>query len=255
MQNAGGKAFAETGRMPPRCTIPAPFLSEGRTSRGLAPNSGLNNKKKMKSFWPWLLAAAVLGALGFLFFGGLFQPSGQDGESEESAAADSHTPDNIRKLPGRQASALNSGWEVVDPASVDKLPAYKEVVPNRALVRILDAINDWEAGDQIILGIPQLGAEFDGVIERAEQDANGNRTYLGLLHELNGRSYRFVVTSGPRNTFAHIGTSRGTFELVATGGALGWLMPTSSMDQHVDYTQPDYYIVEDKRLQEDEPAP
>ena len=66
---------------------------------------------------------------------------------------------------------------------------------------------------------------------------------------------RFVITVGPRNTFAHIGTSRGTFELVATGGQLGWLMPTANMDQHVDYSQPDYYTQDESWSPEDDDAP
>ena len=194
-------------------------------------------------------------ALSFFLLDGVVQQGEQSKESGEFPAATSLSSEDSHDSPGRQVAALNSGWELVDPASVDELPAYKEVVPGRALVRILNAINDWEAGDQIILGIPQLGAEFDGVIERTEQDAYGNRTYLGLVREFNGRSYRFVITAGPRNTFAHIGTSRGTFELVASGGNLGWLMPTSNMDQHVDYTQPDYYNVEEPRPKDDETAP
>ena len=181
----------------------------------------------------------------------MVQQGGQHNEIARIPAATSFSSEDIHDSPGRQGTALNSGWELVDPASVDELPVYKEVVPGRALVRILDAINDWEAGDQIILGIPQLGAEFDALIERTEQDANGNRTYLGLVRELNGRSHRFVITVGPRNTFAHIGTSRGTFELVATG-PLGWLMPTANLDQHVDYSRPDFYAEDESWLWDDD---
>ena len=133
---------------------------------------------------------------------------------------------------------------------MDELPAYKEVVPGRVLIRILDTVHDWKAGDEIHLRIPQLGTDIGGVIERADQDANGNRTYLGHVYEQDGSTHRFVVTAGPRNTFAHIGTSRGTFELVATGGKLGWLMPTANMDQHVDYSRPDYEIEDEQRLPE-----
>ena len=231
------------------------WLREGRTSRGpLAPNSGLNKKNKTRSIWPWLLSAAVVVVLSFFLLDGVVQEGEEREESGEFPIATSLSSEDLLDAPGRQELALNSGWELVDPASVDELPAYKEVVPGRALVRILDAINDWKAGDQVNLGIPQLGAEFDGVIERTEQDAYGNRTYLGHVREFDGRSYRFVITLGPRNTFAHIGTSRGTFELVASGGNLGWLMPTANMDQHVDYTQPDHYVEEDQWLREDETA-
>ena len=170
--------------------------------------------------------------------------------SSQLLASGTHTDSLIQ-----QGARANAGWVAVDPATVDELPVYKEIVPGRVLIRVLDAINEWEAGDEVVLGIPQLGADFDGAIERVEQDANGNRTYFGLVREVDGYSYRFVITVGPRNTFAHVGTSRGTFELVATGGNLGWLMPTANMDQHVDYTQPDYFTDEATLLWEDDDAP
>ena len=75
-------------------------------------------------------------------------------------------------------------------------------------------------------------------------------SYIGLLREADGRGYRFIITAGARNTFAHVGTSRGTFELVASD-ELGWLMPTANMDQHVDYSKPDYIIREESPADED----
>ena len=188
-----------------------------------------------------LLPAVILGTLAITFW--------DRAEQEIAPQASTNTPSNPLSLSegassrasGGQSLERNIGWVVADPASAKELPPYKEIVPGRALVRILDAIEYWEAGDQIIVSVPQLGSEFDGVIETTTQDAHGNRTYLGMLREPDGRRYRFLVTAGPKNTFAHIGTSRGTFELVATG-PLGWLMPTVYMDQHVDYSQPDYYI-------------
>lgn len=190
----------------------------------------------------------VLLVVGFLSWESLVQQDGPSEGNEDSATGASTRIIDPGEPTGRPGRALNSGWEVVNPETVDELPAYKEVVPGRVLVRILDTVHDWKAGDEIHLRIPQLGADFEGVIERADQDANGNRTYLGHVYEQDGRAHRLVVTAGPRNTFAHIGTSRGTFELVATGGQLGWLMPTANMDQHVDYSRPDYEIEDERRL-------
>ena len=139
------------------------WLREGRTSRGpLAPNSGLNKKNKTRSIWPWLLSAAVVVVLSFFLLDGVVQEGEEREESGEFPIATSLSSEDLLDAPGRQELALNSGWELVDPASVDELPAYKEVVPGRALVRILDAINDWKSGRPgSNLGIPQLGAEFE----------------------------------------------------------------------------------------------
>ena len=166
-------------------------------------------------------------------------------------------PDRTQRsepLQSGQVASDQRAWVVVDPETVDQLPAYKEIVPGRVLVRVSEALRRGTAGDRITLEVPQVGKVLQGVVERVDTDPYGNTSYLGLVTEADGRDYRFVITAGTRNTFAHIGTEQGTFELVATGGSLGWLMPTRFMDQHVDYTQPDYVILEEPEPQEDVPA-
>ena len=135
------------------------------------------------------------------------------------------------------------------------MPPYKEVVANRALVRVSEALRLGTIADRIALVVPQLGQEYEGVVEEISVDSWGNWSYVGLLRDVDDRDYRFLITAGAINTFAHIGTSRDSFELVATDGELGWLMPTANMDQHVDYSKPDYYIPEEKRQREIELPP
>ena len=139
-----------------------------------------------------------------------------------------------------------TAWVLVDPESVDELPPYKEVVANRALVRVSEALRQGTIADRVLLTVPQLGQQYEGVVEEVETDSWGNVSYVGLLRDVDDRDYRFLITAGAVNTFAHIGTSRGSFELVATGGELGWLMPTANMDQHVDYSRPDYFIEDEQ---------
>ena len=173
-----------------------------------------------------------------------------DRGEEHSAGGDSTSRvDPAREVRQEAAPAValpagNTAWQIIDPESVDELPEYKEVVPGRALVRISEALQDWQKGDEVLLAIPQLGGSFDGVVERVDDDLWGNRSYTGLLKEENGRDYRFVITVGPENVFAQLGTSQGTFELVSSD-EIGWLMASRYMDQHVDYSQPDYYIMDE----------
>lgn len=149
-------------------------------------------------------------------------------------------PEPAAEPPSRARQAMRV-WEAVDESAVADLPAYKELVEGRVLVRLPESAGGWFEGGELDFVVPQLGQTFPGVIERVEEDVGGNRSFVGLLREPDGSRYRFVVTIGARNQFANIATSRGTFELVAADG-LGWLMPSASMDRHVDYSRPDFFI-------------
>ena len=134
-------------------------------------------------------------------------------------------------------------WTPIDEGSVTDLPAYKEVVQDRVLVRIADVPGGWRVGQRIAIPIPQLNEVFTPVIERIQTGPNSTRSYIGTLTGVAGSVHRFTITVGPRNTFAHLPTPDGTYELVATG-ELGWLMPTANMDRHVDYSVPDFVFPE-----------
>ena len=202
----------------------------------------------------WFFAAVPIVALGaILSYLMLRAPATPEQVGPDSAlpAAPEQSPQTDEKTEHAEAKVVDdAAWVVVDPESVDELPPYKEVVPGRTLVRVSEAVRLGTAGDRIVLEVPQIGKTFDGVVERRNRDSFGNLTYIGLLREADGRSYRFIITAGARSTFAHIATSRGTFELVAFG-ELGWLMPTANMDQHVDYSKPDYIIREESPVDED----
>ena len=201
-----------------------------------------------------ILAAAAVVALGvsLVYFTERRSKAPDDAAVETAGEAARERPEaaNLRsastpaETASRPSTGADSAWAVVDPESVDELPPYKEVVPGRALVRVSEALRLGTVGDSLQLEIPQLGRTFAGAVESADTDPYGNVTYIGLLTEADGRDYRFIITAGAHNTFAHLGTSRGTFELVATKDDLGWLMPTANMDQHVDYSRPDYIIRE-----------
>ena len=136
----------------------------------------------------------------------------------------------------------NTAWQPLEIDAVDpeRLPEYKEIVEGRVLVELSTGMWSWGAGDRITLAVPQIGAVYDPVIERVETALGNNRSYVGRLIEAEF-PYSFVITVGQRNTFANFSTPQGSFELVGDT-ELAWLMPVANMDQHVDYSQPDYYI-------------
>lgn len=131
-------------------------------------------------------------------------------------------------------------WHPVDVDSVDAndIPPYKEVVKDRALVRLADGPRAWAVGDRVSITIPQLGETYQPLIERVRPGPGNIRAYIGTLVERAGYRHSFVVTVGSRNTFANLSTPLGLYELVGND-KLGWLMPIANMDQHVDYSKSD----------------
>ena len=177
----------------------------------------------------WLLtltSVAVLLAVYLSFRGADEAPQ----ESPVEAGAVNSTPPaplsgSIESRPAALLPPLPAGpniaWQplAIDSVEPERLPGYKEIVEGRVLVELSTGMWSWGEGERIALAVPQIGAVYEPVIERVE-------TMLG-----NNRSWCCVNLSTPQ----------GSFELVG-GTELAWLMPVANMDQHVDYSQPDYYI-------------
>ncbi len=200
-----------------------------------------------KGAWLWSAAAVLALAALWLLIDRFDAPpdvnrpaSPSDSRGLSPAAGDAGLLESGANSPARNQGSAFRAWEALDESMVDPLPSYKEIVEGRALVR-LPAVEEWPTGGELAFEVPQLGRAFMAVVERVEDDVWGNRSLVGLLREPEGGEYRFVITLGARNQFAYFGTSRGSFELVASDG-LGWLMPTANMDRHVDYSRPDYLI-------------
>ncbi len=155
-------------------------------------------------------------------------------------------PEKIPFRDGRKESPnqAKQGWVAVEPESVDpsRIPSYKETVMDAVLVALDEEIWSWQAGDRVVLTVPQVGASYDTVIDRVDAGLGNNRTYVGRLVE-GELPHSFVITVGDRNAFAYLGTPYGSYELVGNT-ELAWLMPTANLDQHVDYSKPDFYLVE-----------
>ena len=138
--------------------------------------------------------------------------------------------------------AEGRAWLPADPDAVDpsRVPAYYEDVEGAALVSLAGEMWLWAAGDRLVITVPQTGAAYPSVIDRVVTSLGDNRSYVGRLMA-GEQAHAFVITVGSRNAFANINTPQGSYELVGNA-EFGWLMPAANMDQHVDYTKPDYYL-------------
>ncbi len=145
--------------------------------------------------------------------------------------------------PDRFASGgVRPGWTVVskDEIAPERLPPYLETYTDARLVSLASDLAHWGPGYRIVFDIPQTGARLESVIERVESGLAGNISYIGRV-DRDDALQRMVVTVGARNAFAFIDSDQGSYEMVGNR-EFGWLMSTDGMEQHMDYSQPDYYI-------------
>ena len=213
-------------------------------------SEGVESQKPRRFAWSASLVIAV--AVGLYLAGewDFDQPAddsvGAIGVGPENRDFEISEPERFPSRDGRQKKLkpANQGWVAVEPEFFDqsRIPIYKETVVNAVLVALDEEMRAWQAGDRIVLTVPQIGASYDTVIDRVEVGLGNNRSYIGRLME-GELPYSFLITVGDRNAFAYLGTPEGSYELVGNT-ELAWLMPTANMDQHVDYSKPDYYVVE-----------
>ena len=194
-----------------------------------------------------LSSVAVTLAVYFSFRGAVEAP--QESPVDTGAAIPTPSPSASDAIEVQPAAVLpplpagpNTAWQPleIDAVEPERIPQYKEIVEGRVLVELSTGMWSWGVGDRITLAVPQIGAVYNPVIDRVETALGNNRSYVGRLTE-DEFPYSFVITVGQRNTFANLSTPQGSFELVGDT-QLAWLMPVANMDQHVDYSQPDYYI-------------
>ena len=186
-----------------------------------------------------VLAAIVLGTVAGLW---------NRGDPDESPAM--RDANDVVEIPSSiveaspQGSVLERqvGWSAADRGAVaaERLPAFQETFTDAELVSLASDMRTWQVGTRVAFDIPHTGATVESVIERVETGLAGNISYIGRVVGQDS-PYRMVVTMGARNTFAYIGTARGSYEMVGNR-EFGWLMTSAGMDQHVDYSKPDYYL-------------
>ena len=196
----------------------------------------------------WLLvAAAVLvgGAVGALLVPEPEpvppRPGGEAPAGAPQAAPEPQPAPPAGEPPAAEVSGdLPPAWRRVDPALVDadERPTHREVVAGRVLVRIAANFSLLNVGESFALPVPQADAVFEARIEQVHPGSGGARAFTGSLASAGEGS--FVLTVGPRSTFANISIPGGRYELVGNR-RYAWLMPSANMDRDVDYSVPDYH--------------
>ena len=212
-------------------------------------SDNLGSDTSRRRFW---ISIGVVLALVTMLVLYMLVPSGHSGPAPRLSLDKTTSPgppvlarseeETALIAPQQQWVSANAAWVPVDIGAVepDRVPIYKEVIEGRVLVTLEPDMWTWDVGEKISIEVPQIGETYESVIDRVETGLGVNRSYIGHLID-DDRPYSFVITVGERNAFAHLSTPEGSYELVGNT-EFAWLMPTANMDQHVDYSKPDYFI-------------
>ena len=214
-------------------------------------------ERQRKFVWHGLLTALALAVLIVLYRQGAFDSD--QGERADESPNEVPMPDEAppevapaATAPSGEATSKalppippDTAWAEVNLADINPawVPQYHETVEGALLVAIGDGMRTWNAGDTIALPVPQIGEVFRPVIDDVETPVGSNRSYVGRTLAADA-PYSFVITLGEHETFGYVGTPQGSYELVGNT-RLAWLMPTANMDQHVDYSKPDYFYLDE----------
>jgi hypothetical protein len=158
-------------------------------------------------------------------------------QSEPIATADSEVAqaDTTSTSPRNHASI----WR--ETAEVANTPQIRGDVPDLSLYAFdRDTLTKARAGDKLSIQLPEPVAEAELWVESANLNTSGSITLAG---KVDGYSdYSFVMTLGPKSTFATIGTAAGVFNLRGNLQHF-WVGLGRSFNHHVDPTKPDFRIV------------
>jgi hypothetical protein len=165
-----------------------------------------------------------------------------EGLSTSTPSVEAPTPLIPPSNPSPVSSSPAVIWSVVSNKSeMPDIPGSQSDIEDAVSVRVnYDSLLNLSIGDSIIVEIPQLNSQITTVLEKIKTHINGIKTITAASLD---NSASLLVTIGKKSIFANISTPRGSYEFVGNT-THGWLMPSANMDQHVDYTKPDYVITE-----------
>jgi hypothetical protein len=154
----------------------------------------------------------------------------------EDALTESTTYQQTAPLTG-----VLTGLLIVQPASGP--------IAGKGMSVILNDLSNLKEGDDIALFVPQEDSVHQGSVTGVSITGSGNRVITGFL---DGR-YRFVFTVGKFQTFGTIQTQAGRYQLEARDGT-GRIVSVKTINEGLDFSQPDYIVPERKVLRHDERA-
>ena len=133
---------------------------------------------------------------------------------------------------------LRYAWHETNPNDQDAPSLPEGMSDDSVYVTLTGEYSQWLLGTPVEISIPQTDKTYRSVVDRITPDGFGNTSIYATPDSDEKEFQRLIVTYGNDQTFAYVATSEGSYEFHGTDEA-GWLTPTSSMGQHIDYSKPD----------------
>lgn len=193
--------------------------------------------------------------------GDFYDPSADQTQSSSTSTSlpeESSVPDGIQPRSGSSeiVDVNLTSWKPVDESSVpeDHLPIHSAEVEGQVLVELSSALWSKVVGDGVQFSIPQQEVVLIGNLTKIDETVAHTRILEGTVKD-GPQEYKFKLTLGENNTYAHINTAKGSVVLVGTR-TYGWLMESTNIAADVDFSLPDHVFVDpDLQDRQLEPEP
>lgn len=130
-------------------------------------------------------------------------------------------------------------WDVAVNQSDEALPSYLRNPPDAArLMSLKDTPTNWVIGTAIGMSVPWFDEGFQLIVDRMQEDHKGNKNYRALGTSEAGEKLVLIATVTGKLTLVFLKIGTHSFELTAFEDK-GWLIPTASLGEHVDYSVSD----------------
>ena len=130
-------------------------------------------------------------------------------------------------------------WEEADLRLTQFLPEELGQPPTDAvLVQLVDSPRNWVVNTDVAVRIPQWNRSLEVGIKDAKVDGFGNATYTGEGLTSNKEAVHLIATVSQEQVMVYVSLDGTSYELNAFDG-VGWLIPSASLGQHIDYSIPD----------------
>ena len=156
-------------------------------------------------------------------------------ELESDTSPEIHSTPRVSDQVAQQPVKARVFWELSTPEPTSTGEKLTPPTENAVYVRIADSPRNWVIGTDVALYIPQQDQESVVRVDKVIPHAFDNRTYEGTAVHHEHLDTKLIATSTGEDVLVYLSQGHSFFQLEAVNGE-GWLIPSSDLNDHVDYS-------------------